>query len=396
MSGALQAVFQNQRSFVAVPGAPTVGTATQTGMTTATVGFTQPASNGGLAITQYRAISTPGSITGTLNQAGSGTITISGLTQSTNYTFTVRATNAIGNSAESSASNQVTTAAPPVGQQAFTTAGSFSWVAPADVSSVAIVAVGRGGTGGGTALANCCNGYGGGGGGGGGLGYKNNRAVTPGNSYTVVVGGTDSYFCSPSVVKGGGGGNGSVSTCAPNTASSGIAGTYTGDGGGNGGLGGVNGSTQGGAPANNGGAGAGAAGYAGNGGNGGRAARGGGITAGAGGGGGGGGTNNNRGSGGGGVGILGQGGNGAAGTNYIFPETCASQPVPATGGGGGSGGVSGQGALCCSTNAFGGVYGGGGGGSNWNIYSGGPGGVGAVRIIWGPSRSFPSTGTGNQ
>jgi hypothetical protein len=35
---------------------------------------------------------------------------------------------------------------------------------------------------------------------------------------------------------------------------------------------------------------------------------------------------------------------------------------------------------------------GGGGGSG---YSGGQGASGAVRIIWGPNRSFPSTNTGN-
>ena len=93
-----------------VPGAPTIGTATQTGSTTATVAFTQPASNGGSVITSYTATSSPGSVTGTLNQAGSGTITVSGLTGGTAYTFTVTATNAIGTSAASAASNSITTA----------------------------------------------------------------------------------------------------------------------------------------------------------------------------------------------------------------------------------------------------------------------------------------------
>ena len=109
MSGALQAVFADQRSFTAVPGAPTIGTATATGATTATVSFTAPASNGGSPITSYTATSSPGGITGTLSQAGSGTISITGLSGVTSYTFTVTATNAIGTSPSSAASNSITT-----------------------------------------------------------------------------------------------------------------------------------------------------------------------------------------------------------------------------------------------------------------------------------------------
>ena len=91
-----------------VPGAPTIGTATATSSTTATVTYTAPASNGGLPITSYTATSSPGGITGTLSQAGSGTITITGLTTSTSYTFTVTATNAIGTSAASGSSSSIT------------------------------------------------------------------------------------------------------------------------------------------------------------------------------------------------------------------------------------------------------------------------------------------------
>ncbi|PWA05181.1 fibronectin type III domain-containing protein [Flavobacterium psychrotolerans] len=90
-----------------VSGAPTIGTAVA-GNAQASVPFTAPASNGGSAITTYTATSSPGGITGTLNQAGSGTIIVTGLTNGTAYTFTVTATNGIGTSVASAASNSVT------------------------------------------------------------------------------------------------------------------------------------------------------------------------------------------------------------------------------------------------------------------------------------------------
>jgi hypothetical protein len=255
-----------------------------------------------------------------------------------------------------------------VGLGSFNTA-SYSWVAPVGVTKVSVVAVGAGGS------ASCYYM-----GGGAGLGYKNNYSVTPGTSYTVVVGrprtagacraGGTSYFVSTGVVYGSGG-------------SSGSGGGYGGDGGGSGGSGaycasGYN--TTGGG---------GAGGYSGNGGNGGaRGTTSSGNPGSSGSGGGGGGGAGYRGvltynppcycgcygyyyagsyyyayqgSAGGGVGLCGQGSNGAGGNCSV--------------GLGGSGGRNG----CCNT---GGNYGGGG-------YSGG---YGAVRIVWpGCIRGFPST-----
>lgn len=332
---------------VLVPGAPTIGAVTG-GDTQVIVAFTAPTDTGGSAITSYQVVSSPGSVVAT---GASSPITVTGLSNGTAYTFRVAAVNSYGAGTFSAASASVTPAQ-VVGQQAYTTAGTYSWVAPTGVTSVSVVAVGGGGG------ASCI------GGGGGELRYKNNFSVTPGSSYTVVVGtaianqaGGQSTFNSTTVIANGG-------LRAGNGGSGG-----TGDGGGNGG----NGSP----PGNSYGSGGGAGGYSGNGGKGGNHTVGGcAPQAGSGGGGGGGeaftGGNYLVAYGGGGVGILGQGASGAAG------------------GFGGSGGSNGQ------SSAVGGVYGGGAGSANGSTLVTVAGGVGAVRIIWpGTTRQFPSTNTGN-
>jgi len=87
--------------------APIIGTATA-GFEQATITFSAPAHDGGAAITTYVATSSPGGIRGTVSGPGSGEITVTGLTNGEDYTFTVTAINENGTSAPSSASNPVT------------------------------------------------------------------------------------------------------------------------------------------------------------------------------------------------------------------------------------------------------------------------------------------------
>jgi hypothetical protein len=94
-----------------LPDAPTIETVVA-GNQQATVPFTAPSSDGGSAITSYTAISSPGGITGTISQSGSGSITVTGLTNGTAYTFSVTATNAIGTSPASDASSSITPVSP--------------------------------------------------------------------------------------------------------------------------------------------------------------------------------------------------------------------------------------------------------------------------------------------
>ena len=356
------------------PGAPTIGTATATGSSSATVSYTAPVNNGGKPITLYTAISTPGCKTGTLSQAGSGTITVNCLSPSTSYTFKVRAQNSIGYGSYSGNSNSITTSV-VTGSQSFTTAGTFCWTAPAGVTSVSVVAIGGGGIGSSAAL-----------------GYRNNYAVTPGNSYQVIVGnggcpgngppgvpsryGTSSFFVSGAVLRGGGG----YCTFPASFATSGGSG------------GGHNGGNSG------------APGYATGGGcigiNGSTCSAGGGgelfcdlnrwglqcsgVAFGAGGG----------------VGLFGSGSSGSAGS-YRNVGNCLSSY--AAGGGGGSGGGSGGNttvnySTSVSVAGVGGAYGGGTGliciNTTTRTYP--RGAVGAVRIVWpGSTRQFPSTCVGS-
>jgi len=87
-----------------LPSAPTGVTATP-GDADAVVSFTPPSDTGGSPITSYTATSSPDGLTGT---SSGGPITVAGLRNDKAYAFTVRATNASGDSHESDPSEPVT------------------------------------------------------------------------------------------------------------------------------------------------------------------------------------------------------------------------------------------------------------------------------------------------
>lgn len=236
----------------------------------------------------------------------------------------------------------------PPGQQVFTADGSF--VVPAGVTSISAVCVGAGGW--------ASNGTGR----GGDLRYAISIAVVPGETLTVEVpivhtdGSAQILRSSTVLLEAASGG---VDTAVVGTSST-IGGNI---GGGDGGRG-----------RNSTGAGGGAGGYSGNGGAASSNSPGAG-SAGVGGGGGGGAVNGGIGGGGGGVGLLGEGPSGAGGT------------TGSRGGKAGSGGTDGGPGTSSSFGGPGGLY---GGGNAWNSPTKS---TGAVRIIWGAGRAYPSTNT---
>lgn len=316
----------------------------------------------GMALTWSSSV-TAGSLNGTTVSNVDNVFTVTPhASNATTFSITFSVTDGL-NSAVSYPSSFTLSFGPAASSYLFSTAGTHSWTAPAGLTSVSVVAVGAGAEAGAQA------------GGGGGLGWKNNISVTPGQSYTVVVGAggqnranQHSYFINTATVMGQGG-NGAT------------GGGYVGDGGGNGGDGQGSGTY-----ADCGGGGAG--GYSGDGGDGKSGNTG---QAGNGQGGGGGGSMANSGGytiGGGGVGVYGQGTNGVGGLGNINPSNHPTTTSAGTGGSGGGNPISTYG----HSNA--GDYGGGGGGGGSGAGGGNSGG-GAVRLLWGSGRSFPSTNVSN-
>ena len=295
------------------------------------------------------------------------------------------------------------------GQEEFLTPGSYTWVCPPGVTKVSACCVGGGGGGYGS-WANPA-------GSGGGLGWKNDIAVTPGSSYTVVVGaqgnrsssdGGDSYFINRGTVGGGGGslGNGTGHGIPQGFqyGNNNGGGGYSGDGGG---AGGYSSSYQGGG---------GAGGYTGQGGNGQQNAP---NTSGAGAGGQYYSSTHGTGAGGG-TGIYGRRTDYNALNGDAYGANNNKGTLSNWNNGGGHGGLGGQGGSrrtgiisgevtgysgCSGENPWGfsyngndirGGFPGGGGGGPGTSHGGGHGGMGAVRLMWAgeranTNRSYPDT-----
>ena len=136
----LFALAMGTSAYAVAPDAPT-GIAAAAGNTQATVTFDDPAN---ATITIYTATSNPaGGLTNTCAGPTACTITVTGLTNGTPYTFTVTATNADGTSLSSVASASVTPATVPGAPTAATaTAGdaqaSVAFMAPASDGGSAI------------------------------------------------------------------------------------------------------------------------------------------------------------------------------------------------------------------------------------------------------------------
>ena len=251
------------------------------------------------------------------------------------------------------------------------------WTVPVGVTSICILCIGGG-----------AGADGGNNGGGGGLTWINNVPVTPGTTLQVYHGRTGGRNGSHNGQDGNGefsavkDANGVLIIEAKGGWKAGANGISGGDGGNvdhrdpiyqslpyGGGRGG-HGAGQ---ITSGKGGGGGAAGYSGNGGNGGAPCSYGSPGQGGGGGGGGGNCSQDGGQGGG-VGIYGEGANGAGGADGNYAS-------PGQGGSGGGAGAGTYGQWTAETGKFGGGSGAGSGGAA----------RGAVRILWGAGRAFPST-----
>ena len=104
-------LFEDPEIVVAatVPDAPT-GVSATAGGSGATVSWTAPVSNGGTAITGYTVTATPGGSTCTTT--GETSCFVPDLLDGTSYTFSVIATNSVGDSSDSSSSSSISPLAP--------------------------------------------------------------------------------------------------------------------------------------------------------------------------------------------------------------------------------------------------------------------------------------------
>ncbi len=122
------------KSLPSEPDAPTSVSAVA-GNAQATVSFIVP-NNGGSAITGYTVTASPGGKTAT---GTTSPITITGLTNNAAYTFTVKATNAVGTGVESATSNSVTpttSTAALTGTVSISGTGTYGQTLTADISGI--------------------------------------------------------------------------------------------------------------------------------------------------------------------------------------------------------------------------------------------------------------------
>ena len=98
--------FDSATPNITIPNAPTIGT-TIAGDSQATVNWMEPANNGGSEIISYTITSNNANIQPKTVNSDILTTNITGLTNGISYTFTVVATNIIGNSLPSASSNSV-------------------------------------------------------------------------------------------------------------------------------------------------------------------------------------------------------------------------------------------------------------------------------------------------
>ena len=99
----------NFQKDLTIPNTPVISKVEAISATQVKIFFNAPSFDGGSAIDSYTVTANPGQITTTVNQPAGGQIILSGLTESTSYTFTITANNKKGASTASKASDQITT-----------------------------------------------------------------------------------------------------------------------------------------------------------------------------------------------------------------------------------------------------------------------------------------------
>ena len=181
------AIASNSITATTLANAPTIGAATSTGLSgEVTVAFTAPES-GGSAVTNY-SYSIDGNTYTALSPAQiTSPLTVTGLTNSVSQTIRIKAINANGSSAASSASNSFTPTSPRATggtvtisggnyYHTFSSSGTFTPSASFTASALAVGAGGGGGNGGG------------GGAGGGFVRLITGQSVTSGTGYSITMG----------------------------------------------------------------------------------------------------------------------------------------------------------------------------------------------------------------